>query len=154
MKLSPTIILKGTVYFIGLVVLGLCLFVLPAGIISDKTGEYRYILAGLYVTAIPFFMALHQTLKLLSNIDSGKAFSLDSVHALRTIKKYGLTISVLFALGMPYIFYVADKDDAPGVVAIGLVIIGASFVIATSAAVFQNLVQTAVNIKMENDLTV
>ena len=60
----------------------------------------------------------------------------------------------MYAAGMPYVFYVADQDDAPGVVAIGLVIIGASFVIATAAAVFQKLVQNAVDIKSENDLTV
>jgi hypothetical protein len=55
---------------------------------------------------------------------------------------------------MPYIFYVADKDDAPGVAAIGFAIIGLSFVIAVAAAVFQRLLQNAVDIKSENDLTV
>jgi hypothetical protein len=55
---------------------------------------------------------------------------------------------------MPFIINAADTDDAPGVVAIGLVIIFASAIVAVFAAVLQKLVQNAVNIKSENDLTV
>jgi hypothetical protein len=55
---------------------------------------------------------------------------------------------------MPYIVYVADKDDPPGATAIGLVIIVASCVIAVFAAVLQKLLQNAIEIKSENDLTV
>ena len=154
MKLGATLILRATVYLIGLIVVGLCLVALPAGIMSDKTGEYRYILGALYITAVPFFFALYQAIKLIDYIDNDNAFSLDSINALKNIKKCGLIISGLFTLGMPYVYYVADKDDAPGVIALGLVIIGASFVIATSAAVFQSLLQSAVDMKTENDLTV
>lgn len=156
MKLGSTYILRAVVILLGLIVLGLCLIVLPAGIRSELKGDFDYgaIFAGLYVPAIPFFFALHQTLKLLNNIGRNKAFSKSSVRALKNIKYCGLVISGLFALGMPYIFYVADRDDAPGVALIGFIIIGASFVVATSAAVFQRLVQNAVDIKEENDLTV
>ena len=55
---------------------------------------------------------------------------------------------------MPYIFYVADRDDAPGVAAVAFIIIGASFVIAAAAAVFERLMRSTVDIKSENDLTV
>ncbi len=156
MKHGPTIILRGVVIFIGLIVLALCVFALPAGIRSELSGDFDYgaIFLGLYVPAIPFFIALHQALKLLSYIDMNKAFSELSVRALKNIKYCALAISGLFLAGMPYIFYVADRDDAPGVAAIGFVIIGASFVIATTTAVFQQLVQNAVDIKSENDLTV
>ena len=154
MKLGSTHILRGVVILLGLIVLALCAIVLPAGIASDNTGYYWPILLGLYIPAIPFFYALHQTLKLLSYIDKHKAFSKLSVMALKNIKNCGLAISGLFLLGMPYIFYAADRDDAPGVVLVGLIIIGASFVVATAAAVFQRLVQNAVDIKTENDLTV
>ncbi|HYF97268.1 MAG TPA: DUF2975 domain-containing protein [Patescibacteria group bacterium] len=154
MKRGSTIILRGVVILIGFIVLGLCIFALPAGILSDNTGYYRPILLGLYIPAIPFFFALYQALKLLSYIDKNKAFSLASVKALRNIKYCALIISTLFITGMPYIFYAADRDDAPGVALIGFVIIGASFVIATFSAVLQKLLQNVVDIKSENDLTV
>lgn len=154
MKQGSTLFLKFVVSLIGVVVLGLCIFVLPAGIATDQTGDYRNILLGLYIPAIPFFFALYQAIQLLNYIDENKAFTDLSIKALKNIKYCAMIISILFAAGMPYIYYVADKDDAPGVVAIGLIIIFASFVIATAAALFQQLFQNAVDIKSENDLTV
>ena len=154
MKLGSTLFLKAVVMMIGLIVLAICAIALPAGIASDKTGYYWPILAGLYVPAVPFFFALYQAIRLLDYIDQGKAFSPDSVSTLKYIKYCALAISALFAAGMPYIFYAADRDDAPGVAMIGFVIIGASFIIATFAAVLQKLIQGAVDIKSENDLTV
>ncbi len=154
MERGSTFFLRVAIVMIGLIVLGLCVFALPQTIGSFDIGGYDPILLGMYIPAIPFFIALHQGWKLLGNIDKNEAFSVSSVGAFRTIKYCALTISGLYAAGMPYVFYVADKDDAPGVVAIGIVIIGASFVIATAAAVFQKLVQNAVDIKSENDLTV
>jgi hypothetical protein len=154
MKRGSTIFLRGVVLFIALVVLALCLFVLPVGIRAEDADGYRPVLAGLYIPAVPFFFALYQALKLLGYIDKNQAFSDASIRTLKYIKYCALAISGLFVLGMPYIFHVADKDDAPGVVAIALVIAGASFVIATFAAVLQKLLQNAKDIKAENDLTV
>jgi hypothetical protein len=154
MKQGSTLILKGAVIFIGAIVLALCIFVLPRIIGSIDTGGYDPILLGMYVPAVPFFFALYQTLKLLSYIDKNKAFSEMSVKALKNIKYCALTISALYAAGMPYIFHVADKDDAPGVVAIALIIIFASLSVATFAAVLQRLLQDAIAIKSENELTV
>lgn len=146
--------LRGVIFLIGAGVLTLCIFVLPRVIGSIDLGGYDPILIGMYVPAIPFFIALHQALKLLGFIDKNTAFSPLSVTALKNIKYCAITISGLYAAGMPYIFYVADKDDAPGVVAIGFVIIFASFVIAVFAALLQKLLQKAIDIKSENDLTV
>jgi hypothetical protein len=154
MKRGSTIFLRGVVLLLGAIVLALCAFALPIGIKNDEAGYYRPILLGLYVPAIPFFGALYQTLKLLGYIDKNQAFSLFSVGTLKQIKRCAVSISALFAAGMPYIYWAADKDDAPGVVAIGLVIIFASAVIAVFAAVLQRLLGDALAIKAENDLTV
>lgn len=161
MKRKPVLVKNGSTLYLRLVVLALgavvlatCLFVLPPVIATDKTGMYRPILLGLYVTAVPFFYALYHTLKLLGYIDKNTAFSDLSVDALRRIKYCGVTIAGLFAAGSPYIYHVADKDDTPGVLAIALVIIGASIAVAVFAAVLERLLQNAIAIKSENDLTV
>ena len=154
MKQGSTLVLKGVIILIGMAVLALCIFVLPRGIGSDRTGDYRPILLGMYVTAVPLFFALFQTLKLLKYIDMNTAFSELSVKALKYIKYCAITISVMYAAGMPYIYLVADRDDAPGVVALGFVIIFASIVVAIFAAVLQKLLEEALAIKSENDLTV
>lgn len=154
MKKGSTLFLKFVLVLLALATLAVCVFGLPRLIASDQTGYYRPIIIGLYVPAIPFLFALYQAFTLLGLIDKNNAFSQASVKTLKTIKYCALAICGLFGAGMPYIFYAADRDDAPGVVAIGLVIIGASFVIATFAAVLQKLIQNAVDIKSENDLTV
>lgn len=154
MNKGSTLFLKFVVCLIGAIVLALCIFALPAGINTDQTGYYGPILLGLYVPAIPFFIALYQSMKLLHAIEKNKVFSKLSVEALKKIKYCAIAICTLFAAGMPYIFHVANLDDAPGVALLGFVIIFASFVIATAAAVFQSLMQKAVDMKSENDLTV
>lgn len=155
-KLRSTVFLRGVVLAIGAVVLAVCVFVLPNLILKELDGDFDYgfILLGLYVTAIPYFYALNQTLKLLSYIDSGTAFSERSTKALRAIKHCGVIIAGLFALGSPYVFYVADRDDAPGVLALNLVFIAASLSVAVFAAVLQRLLGDAITLKDENDLTV
>lgn len=154
MKLGSTNFLRLTIWLIGLFVLGLCTFALPVGIITDQTGDYRPLLIGLYIPAMPFFFALYKALTLLNLIDKNQAFSNVSVNTLKTIRSCAIFIAAYFTLGLPYIYYVAETDDAPGIFAIGLVIVFASTVIATFAAVLQKLVQNGVDIKSENDLTV
>lgn len=154
MNKVSTLFLKLVIGLAAIVVLGICVIGLPAGLMSDQTGLYKPILVGMYFPAIPFFLALYQGLKLLNLIEKNESFSALSVKALKTIKYCAFAISGLYALGMPYIFYAADRDDAPGVVLIGLVIVGTSFVVGVFAAVMQKLIQNAVDIKLENDLTV
>lgn len=153
MKRGSTNVLRGAVILIGLIVALLCIGI--AFLIADGKQNYHTpIWLGLYVGAVPLYIALYQTIKLLGYIDKNTVFSELSVHALKNVKYCALTISGLFLAGSPYIFHVADKDDAPSILAVALVIIGTSFVIATSAAVLQRLLQNVIDIKSENDLTV
>jgi DUF2975 family protein len=154
MRQGSTLFLKLVVSFIGLAALALCVFLLPATISSGDASDFLPILLGMYITAIPFFFALYQTFKLLIHIDKSEAFSDLSAKALKNIKYCAIAISALYATGMPYIIYVADKDDAPGLTVLGFVTILASIAIATFAAVLQKLLQDALDIKSENDLTV
>ncbi len=158
MKRGSTFFLKGAIVLIGLIVLGLCIFGLPW--IANEAAEHypAYllypILIVLYTTAIPFFFALYQALKLLSYIDKNKAFSELSVKALKNIKYCATTISILYAVAMPLLFIIAEKDDAPGIIVLGLLFILASMVIAVFAAVLQKLLKDAIDIKSDNDLTI
>jgi len=154
MKKGSTHFLRATLVIITLGVLAICIFALPQGLQFDGEINYGPIIIGLYIAAIPFFFALWQSWKLLALIDRNTAFSLGAVNALNKIKYCAISISGLFVIGMPYIFIVADKDDAPGAVAIGLIIVGASLVIATFAAVLAKLLKNVIDIKSENELTV
>ncbi len=83
---GSTVLLRATIVFIGLTVLVICIFALPAGLSSDQTGFYKPILAGLYIPAIPFYFALYQAMRLLNLIDKNKAFNNGSIQALNNIK--------------------------------------------------------------------
>ena len=160
MKRGSTNFLKIAVIFLGIPILALCIFVLPllAKDAAESNSEFAYVVYGfvtvMYVSVIPYFVALYQAFKLLSYIDKNKAFSEISVKALKNIKHCAITISGLHVIGLPFIFIFAELDDAPGVVLIGMLFIFAPMVIAVFAAVLQRLLQEAINIKSENDLTV
>src|SRR6478609_2941399 len=110
MKLD-TLLLKAAVVLFGLLIFGLCVVALPVGIATDRTGYYWPILLGLYIPAVPFFIAIYNALKLLGLIDKGGAFSLESVAAFRAVKFCGFAIAALFTAGMPYVYYAADRHD-------------------------------------------
>ncbi|ART75062.1 DUF2975 domain-containing protein [Sutcliffiella horikoshii] len=158
MKHGSTLFLKIAVFLIGTPVFILTIVGLFSLIRNPASPEYAYILypivTGMFLTTIPFYFALYQALKLLGYIDKNEAFSQFSVEALKKIKVCALTISGVYVVIMPFIFLLADKDDAPGAIIIGGVPIFASIVIAVFAAVLQRLLQVAIDIKSENDLTV
>ena len=113
-----------------------------------------FILYG-YLASIAFFVALYQAFKLLGYIGENKIFSLNSVKALRTIKYCAITLSISIVMAALYIRIFHAKDDDPaGFIAIAILATFTSTVIATAAAVFEKLLQRAVDIKSENDLTV
>lgn len=160
MKRGSTLFLRIAVILIGIPVLALCIFVVPeiAAFIAELYPDHTYlrnlVFIDLYATAIPFYFALYQAYKLLGYIDKNKAFSELSVRVLKNIKNCATIISSLFVVGMPLFYLIAEKDDAPGIILIGMALIFASMVIAVFAAVLQKLLKEAIDIKSENDLTV
>ncbi|HYE12477.1 MAG TPA: DUF2975 domain-containing protein [Patescibacteria group bacterium] len=158
MKRGTTLFLKIAVILIGIPILALGIFGLPWLANNPANPEYAHILypiiIGMYVSVIPFYFALYQAFKLLDYIDKNKAFSQISVKALKNIKYCAITISTLYVVLMPFVFLVAEKDDAPGLIIFGMVPVFASMVIAVFAAVLQKLLKEAIDIKSENDLTV
>ncbi|SDM50876.1 Protein of unknown function [Fictibacillus solisalsi] len=160
MKRVSTLFLKIAVFLIGMPVLAMCIFLVPeiAKYLAELYPAHSYlkylVYIDLYASAIPFYFALYQAFMLLSYIDKNKAFSELSVRSLKKIKYCAITISVLIGLGMPLFYLMAERDDAPGIILIGLIIIFASIVIAVFAAVLQMLLKDAIDIKSENDLVV
>jgi len=113
-------------------------------------------LLSAYTASIAFFVALYQAFRLLGYVGRNEVFTQRSVNALRTIKYCALT---LLGFGVAFEAYVnifqrTVSDDIAGGVAMGLMMIFVSAVFATAAAVFERTLQSAVDMKSENDLTV
>jgi len=160
MKKGSTLFLKIVLWFIAIAVL-LAMIRIPQtegratnlSLISIYTDPF---IIYIYIASTPFFIGLYQAFKLLGYIEASKAFSQISVNALRNMKYCATAITGFIAAAILYILVMAKttNDDPAGAIMMGLVAIFASSVVATAAGVFQKLLQNAVDIKSENDLTV
>jgi hypothetical protein len=112
-------------------------------------------LAYIYIASIAVFIGLYQAFKILGYVRQDKVFSQQAVKALRTIKYCG-AIFIAFVLGAEayIVIFQSGKEDIAGGVAMGVMIIFITAVTAVAAAMFERLLQNAVDIKSENDLTV
>jgi len=72
-------------------------------------------------------------------------YSESSINAYKHIKYSSLILSAQFAVALPLLFYIAKVDDAPRLVAIGLIITLASVVVSLFASVLEKLVKQAVD---------
>lgn len=112
-------------------------------------------LAYIYLAFVPFFVGLYQAIKMLGYARRDEVFSSRAVRALAIIKYCAIIVSLVIVGAEVYIFiFVRGTDDVAGGVMMGAFIIVVSTIIATSAAVFERILQNAVDIKSENDLTV
>jgi len=108
-----------------------------------------------YAASIAFFVALYQTFRLLGYIGQNKVFSPDAVKALKRIKYCAIVLSIAIVIAGLYIKVFHSKEDDPaGFLAMCIVTTFVSVVVATAAAVFEKLLQNAVDMKSENDLTI
>ncbi|MDE0564465.1 DUF2975 domain-containing protein [Exiguobacterium sp. B2(2022)] len=155
-----TVFLKLSVIVLALPILAACIFLLPF-LWRDATesggwiaNSMRPILVGMYVAAVPYFVALFQTFTLLGLIDRNEAFSYEAVKVLRVIKYCALTITVIYTALLPFFYWFAERDDSPGFLVIGFVFVFAAFVIAVFAELLQKLLKRAIDMKQEIDLTV
>lgn len=159
MKRISTLFLQAVIVLIGIVVLALMIRLpLTEGraVNLDLLSIYSdpFILYG-YVASIAFFVALYKAFKLLGYIGENKVFSSNSVAALKSIKYCAIGLSILIVMAGLYInVFHSKEDDSAGFIAICIVTTFASSVVATAAAIFEKILQNAIDMKSENDLTI
>ena len=159
MKRISIIFLQAVIVLIGIVALAIMIrFPLTEGRAANLDLFHIYadpfILYG-YAASIAFFVALFKAFKLLGYIGQNNVFSLNSVRALKSIKYCAIALGILIVLAALYIRLFHDKEDDPaGFLAICIVTTFVSIVVAIAAAIFEKLLQNAIDMKSENDLTI
>ena len=158
MKRSSTIFLQAVIVLIGIGALALMLWEPHIeGRNAHATIFEIYFkdpfLAYAYIASIPFFVALYQAFKLLGYAGKNKVFSQEAVKALRTIKYCALAIIGFVAVSIIFMIF-GDRDDRPAGVFMRILITFPSIIVATAAAIAERILQNAVDIKSENDLTI
>ncbi|MFM1753232.1 MAG: hypothetical protein RLZZ236_171 [Bacteroidota bacterium] len=151
---SSTLFLRLILLVLTIGVLVLCGFLLYQIIQSDSLGYYRPILMGLVISAIPLIYIFYQAYNLLNNIDNNLSLTDSSVNSLRIIKVCSFIISLMYLIGSPFIFNVAQQDDAPGVVLINIILIMGPFSVGVFTYILQKLLINAIGYKSENELTI
>jgi hypothetical protein len=161
MKRSSIIFLQTVVVILGVGALALLLWEPQVeGVNKNRTNFEIYFqdpfLALVYAGSIPFFMALYHAIRALGYVGRNQVFSPEVVKALRTIKYCALAIIGFVIVEEIWILLVSGRDeDNPGApIFMGLLIVFPSIVVATAAAMFERILQNALDIKSENDLTV
>lgn len=165
--MKQRILKNSSTNFLRLALIGICTFVtlniallgwsVYAGWVDEfpDSPDMRFLaMAVLATTLLSFYYAAYQATKLLSYIDKNTVFSSKSVNAFSKIKQAALAMTAALFMGMPLVYMVAEKDDAPGLILLGMFFAGAPLVIAVGSAVAQRLVENVIRIKTENDLTV
>lgn len=163
MKVSSVFLANAFVYFASFGVFTILAILLPELAREEKASNPNVssalpYLLGAWVLAIPVFIALFQAHKLIGLVAREEALSAKSIIALRNIKLCAIAFGILFFLAAATAIAVIKlasptEDTAPFgvfIAAVGL----SSAIVATSAAVLQRLVENAMQIKQENDLTV
>ena len=158
MKRSSTIFLQKVIVLIGI---GALAFLLWEPHVEGRNAHATLFeiyfkdpfLAYAYIASIPFFVALYQAFKVVGYARQNKVFSPAAVNALRTIKFCAIAIIGFVAVSVIFMPF-SDPDDRPPGVVMRILITFGSIVIATAAAVFERILNNAVDMKSENDLTV
>ena len=158
MKRSSTIFLQFVVVLIGLAALAFLIYEpLIEGRNAHATLYQVYFndafLAYVYFASIPFFFGLYQAFKILAFVRHDAVFSPENVKALRTIKFCALA-TLGFAIVSLFFMVSADDDDRPAGLFLRILVSFPSIVVAAAAAMFERILQNAVDLKAENDLTV
>ncbi|WP_312369143.1 DUF2975 domain-containing protein [Lachnoclostridium sp.] len=150
--------LKVVIFLIGIAVLALCIYWLPGLAIREPKahpGDYSlYPLLGYaYGCCIAFSIALYQAFKLLTYIQRNNAFSELSLKSLKVIKKCGLTIIIIFVLGIVTLKVIAKAsgDDPAGPISLSLMSILATSIITAIVDVLQKLLKNFLDTNPEND---
>lgn len=159
MKRIPTIFLQTVIILIGIVAFAILIwFPLTEGRATNLDLFSIYsdpFILYCYGTSIAFFVALYNAFRLLGFIRMNNVFSTNSLKALRNIRRCAILIGFLIVVAGIYIKLSHIKeDDSAGFLSICIISTFTSIVVAAAVTVFERLLQNAIDIKSENDLTV
>ncbi|MGB5275092.1 MAG: DUF2975 domain-containing protein [Flavobacteriaceae bacterium] len=113
-----------------------------------------FILYG-YASSIAFFVALYKAFKLMGAVRQNEIFSPNSIKTLRSIRYCAIVLGILIVMAGLFILLFHNKEDDPaGFLAMCLIVTIITIAIATAVAVLEKILQNAVDMKSENDLTI
>lgn len=157
MKIKTTF-LKSILMGFAAFVLFLC-FLLTMGLgfsINEQSIFTEQIIASLslYLSALVSLAILYYMYRILQLIDKNDAFSNQSLKYVNVIFRLTIMEFVVLLGLLPFFFYVADNDDAPGFMIISFGILMIPLAVATLISILEKLLANAIQLKNDNELTI
>ena len=109
---------------------------------------------GLYSAGILGILVVDWVYRILRLIDQDNPFSQQALKLVMGIKNMMLGIFLALSITLPMFYHIADVEDAPGVVLIGLGLAAIPLAGVTFVATVEKLLERVIHMKLENDLTV
>lgn len=100
------------------------------------------------------FRVLFLLNRILNFIKGAEAFSAKTLEVVSKIKKLILLISIVFLGILPFFYRVADRQDAPGVLVIGLAFVSIPFTAFVFSQIVEELFKSATELKSDSELTI
>ena len=161
MKRSEVVFLQTVLVLIGVAAMALLLWQPQVeGVNKNKTNFEIYFqdpfLALAYTGSVPFFVALYQAIRALGHVGRNQVFSPEVVASLRIIRYCALVVIGFVFVEEIVILFMTDRDgDNPGApIFLGMLIVFPAVVVVAVAGMMERILQKAVDMKSESELTV
>ncbi|QPQ30563.1 DUF2975 domain-containing protein [Lysinibacillus sp. JNUCC 51] len=113
---------------------------------------YKPFIAFMWITGIPFFIALTLGWKICTDIGSNQDFTVANADRLKIISVLAMIEGVIYVAALLYIFAIGSYHT--DVLVIMLLILFFAIVISVFTSMLSYLVRKASEIKQDNDLTI
>ena len=150
-KLNLNILaLKIFLILAALPILYLDIFIFPSLLELSVYNEYPLIgyvvvlIISVYFLTLPYFISLYKAFKLLILIERNEFFSIKSLSHLKLIMISAYSAVLILLVDMPILYMIVDYDDSPGLLLMGLIILGVTIFIAVFTSVLRNLIKSKI----------
>ncbi|URZ86588.1 DUF2975 domain-containing protein [Floricoccus penangensis] len=140
------------------VILTTIVFIIGISSLNEGKLEFSFPIVMFWITIlgslfISYFVAfkLNNILKL---IEKNKAFSVQTIETVRSIKKAMLILVILSFGILPIVYMIADLSDGPGFMIFGFLFVLLTITMYVFTLIVEELFTSAFNIQNENNLTI
>ena len=138
-------ILRGIIGALFLPMLFLCCFYFPYGFYLSLTGEISLdifqivLIAIVYLIAVPYVLILLKSNQVLYYFQKEIYFNDKIIDYFRKISyNFGIII-ILYLIAIPFLYVIADREDAPGMLLLALVGFGIIFIFHMIFAILHHI---------------
>ena len=145
---GPIWFLRGTIILMGVPALFLFFYGFPRALYNISGTPYAYdgllyfVFAGFYVSIVAYAHALYHAFRLVNVIQERGLFSFESTPFLKALIKDALIIAGIFLLLAVPLYIIAELDDAPGVLLLGMIVGYGSLTVAAFAHMLKRQIET------------